>query len=111
MLTVGEYCRIRCAFRDVMGIREISRKFGHSRNKVREILRGDGEPRRYDRRQRQSAPKIGPVKEHDPTTDVPCVAFQLGSQLSSRVAGVDEEQVARLDVDRQRVPLNKRKHR
>ncbi len=64
MLTVDEYCRIRCAYRDGMGIREISRKFGHSRNKVREILRGDGEPRRYDRRQRQSAPKIGPVKEH-----------------------------------------------
>jgi hypothetical protein len=51
------------------------------------------------------------VVQHDPTTDVPGVAFQLGSQLSSRVAGVDEQQVAWLDIDRQRVPLNERKRR
>ena len=38
-------------------------------------------------------------------------SHQLRSQLSRRVAGVDEQQVAWLDIDRQRVPLNERKRR
>ncbi len=55
--------QIRCAYRDGMSIRAISREFGHSGNKVREILRGDGGPRKYGRRQHQPALKIVPVRE------------------------------------------------
>jgi transposase len=43
-----------------MGIREIARQFHHSRQKVREVLRGAGQPRSYRKRKRQSAPKLGP---------------------------------------------------
>lgn len=64
MLTVDEYGRILRAHRDGMSIREISRQFHHSRQKVREILRGGGEAPKYAQRRTQSAPKVGPVKEH-----------------------------------------------
>jgi transposase len=63
MLTVDDYGRIRRAHRDGMGIREIARQFHHSRQKVREVLRGEGQPRSYRQRRRQSAPKLGPF--HD----------------------------------------------
>jgi len=63
MLTVDDYGRIRRAHRDGMGIREIARRFHHSRRKVREVLRGAGEPRTYPRRQTQSAPRLGPFHE------------------------------------------------
>jgi len=43
MLTVDDYARIRRAYRDGMSICEIARRFHHSRRKVREVLRGDGE--------------------------------------------------------------------
>jgi transposase len=46
-----------------MSIREIARRFHHSRQKVREVLRGAGEPRSYSRRQSQSAPRLGPFHE------------------------------------------------
>lgn len=46
MLTVEDYGRIRRAYRDGMGIREIARTFGHSRRKVREALR-EPEPQPY----------------------------------------------------------------
>ena len=60
MLTVDDYGRIRRAHRDGMGIREIARQFHHSRQKIREVLRGAGQPRSYRKRKRQSAPKLGP---------------------------------------------------
>ena len=63
MLTVDDYGRIRRAHRDGMSIREIARQFHHSRYRVREILRGEAEPRAYRKRSRQSAPKLGPF--HD----------------------------------------------
>lgn len=63
MLTVEEYGRIRRAHLDGMGIREIARQFGYSRNKVREVLRGSGEPKSYGRRRKQSFSKVGPVKD------------------------------------------------
>ncbi len=63
MLTVDDYGRIRRAHRDGMGIRQIARQFHHSRQKVREVLRGDGQPRSYRNRKRQFAPKLGPF--HD----------------------------------------------
>src|SRR3989304_2459017 len=43
MVTVDHYARIRRAYRDGMSICEIARRFHHSRRKVREVLRGDGE--------------------------------------------------------------------
>ena len=61
MLTVDDYGRIRLAHRDGMSIREIARQFHHSRSKVREVLRGGGEPPQYVRRETQSFPKLGSV--------------------------------------------------
>ncbi len=61
MLTVDKYARIRRAYRDGMTIREIARRFHHSRRKVREAL-GEAEPRPYTRRQEAPAPKLGPFK-------------------------------------------------
>src|SRR3972149_6042845 len=52
MLTVDDYARIRRAYRDGMSICEIARRFHHSRRKVREVLRGDGEPKGYSRKRR-----------------------------------------------------------
>jgi len=63
MLTVDDYGRIRRAHRDGMSIREIARRFHHSRRKVREVLRGEGQPWQYPKRQRQSAPRLGPFRE------------------------------------------------
>ena len=63
MLTVDDYGRIRRAHRDGMSIREIAGRFHHSRRKIREVLRGAGQPRQYPKRQRQSAPRLGPF--HD----------------------------------------------
>ena len=60
MLTVDDYGRIRRAQREGMSIREIARRFHHSRRKVREVLCGTGQPRKYPRRQSQSAPRLGP---------------------------------------------------
>ena len=61
MLTVEDYGRIRRAHRDGMSIREIARKFRHSRYKVREVLQGSGEPQKYSRRETQSFPKLALV--------------------------------------------------
>ena len=61
MLTVEDYGRIRRAHRDGMSIREIARKFHHSRYKVREVLQGGGEPQKYRRRETQSFPKLALV--------------------------------------------------
>jgi len=38
MLTVEQYCRIRIAHRDWMSIRQLARRFNHSRRKVRRAL-------------------------------------------------------------------------
>ena len=61
MLTVEDYGRIRRAHRDGMSIREIARKFRHSRYKVREVLQGSGEPQKYSQRETQSFPKLALV--------------------------------------------------
>ena len=58
MLTVDHYARIRRAYRDGLNICEIARRFHHSRRKVREVLRGDGEPKRYSRK-RQHYRRLG----------------------------------------------------
>ncbi len=58
MLTVEKYGRIRRAHRDGMSIREIARQFHHSRSKVREVLCGGGEPKKYRRRETQNFPKL-----------------------------------------------------
>lgn len=60
MLTVEDYGRIRRAHRDGMSIREMARRFHHSRRKIRDILRNDqAEPVAYAPRTRQAAPKLG----------------------------------------------------
>ena len=41
---MDDYGRIRRAHRDGMSIREIAKQFHHSRQKVRQILRGETEP-------------------------------------------------------------------
>ena len=76
MLTVNDYARIRGAHRDGMTIGEIARKFHHSRRKIREVLKSDGQPKRYAR-QRQHYQKLGDylvtideilaADEHEPT--------------------------------------------
>ncbi len=61
MLTVEEYCKIRIAHRDGMSIRQIARRFGHSRRKVRQVL-VESEPRSYTLREDRPAPRLGPYK-------------------------------------------------
>ena len=61
MLTVEDYGRIRIAHRDGMSIRQIARRFGHSRRKVREVLQ-ESEPRPYTLQQDRPAPRLGPYK-------------------------------------------------
>jgi len=61
MLTVEDYCKIRIAHRDGMSIRQIARRFGHSRRKVREVL-AESEPHPYTLQQERPAPRLGPYK-------------------------------------------------
>lgn len=61
MLTVEEYCKIRIAHRDGMSIRQIARRFNHSRRKVRQVL-VESEPRPYTLREDRPAPRLGPYK-------------------------------------------------
>ena len=61
MLTVEDYAKIRWAHRDGMSIREIARRFHHSRRKIREVLQ-EPEPKGYTRRQPAAAPKLDRVK-------------------------------------------------
>jgi len=61
MLTVEEYGRIRIAHRDGMSIRQIARRFGHSRRKIRHVLQ-ESEPRPYTLRKDRPAPRLGPYK-------------------------------------------------
>ena len=58
MLTVDDYARIRRAKRDGMSLREIARRFHHSRWKIREAL-ANAEPQKYTRRKQPPAPKLG----------------------------------------------------
>jgi len=58
MLTVEDYGKIRRAHRDGMTIRAIARQFGHSRRKIREVLK-EPEPRGYTRSKPPAAPKLG----------------------------------------------------
>ena len=59
MLTVEDYAKIRRADRDGMSIRAIARQFGHSRRKIRQVLK-EPEPRGYTRSKPPAAPKLGP---------------------------------------------------
>src|SRR5690606_36875920 len=61
MLTVEEYARIRRAQRDGMSIREIARRFHHTRRKIREVLQ-NAEPQPYTRRKPAPAPRLGPFQ-------------------------------------------------
>jgi len=61
MLTVEDYGRIRIAHRDGMSIRQIARRYGHSRQKIRQVLQ-ESEPRPYTLRQGRPAPRLGPYK-------------------------------------------------
>ncbi len=61
MLTVDEYIRIRIAHRDGMSIRQIARRYGHSRRKVRQVLE-EAEPRHYTLQRERPAPRLGPYK-------------------------------------------------
>ena len=61
MLTAEEYCKIRVAHRDGMSIRQIARRFNHSRRKVRQVLE-ESEPRPYTLREDRPAPRLGAYK-------------------------------------------------
>ena len=61
MLTVEEYGRIRIAHRDGMSIRQIARRYGHSRRKIRQVLQ-ESEPRPYTLEKERPAPRLGPYK-------------------------------------------------
>ena len=61
MLTVEDYCKIRIAHRDGMSIRQIARRFHHSRRKVRQVLE-ESEPRPYTLPPERPAPQLGPYK-------------------------------------------------
>jgi transposase len=61
MLTVEDYCKIRIAHRDGMSVRQIARRFGHSRRKVRQALE-ESEPHPYTLQQDRPAPRLGPYK-------------------------------------------------
>src|SRR5207248_3315351 len=61
MLRVDHYAQIRRAHRDGMSIREIARRFGHSKKTIRKALT-QAEPQRYTRHKPHSAPKLDPFK-------------------------------------------------
>jgi len=61
MLTVEDYCKIRIAHRDGMSIRQIARRFHHSRRKVRQVLE-ESEPRPYTLAPDRPAPQLGPYQ-------------------------------------------------
>ena len=61
MLTVEEYGRIRIAHRDGLSIRQIARRYGHSRRKIRQVLQ-ESEPRPYTLLKGRPAPRLGPYK-------------------------------------------------
>ena len=48
-------------------------------------------------------PKDLSVMKHDPATDIASVSLEFIRQLVSRVTSIDEQQIARLDIDRQRI--------
>jgi transposase len=59
MLTVDQYGKIRRAARKGMSIREMARTFGHSRHKIREVLK-EPQPKSYTRSKPPPAPVLGP---------------------------------------------------
>ena len=88
MLTVEDYARIRRVYRDGMSIRAIARRFGHSRRKIREVLK-EPEPRGYTRTGPPLAPKLGPfmgrideILEADRDT---CKRSRVGAALDEDV--------------------------
>lgn len=61
MLRVDRYAEIRRAHRDGMSIREIARRFGHSKRTVRKVL-ANAEPAPYARQKPAACPKLDPFK-------------------------------------------------
>ncbi len=61
MLTVEDYGKILLAHRDGMSIRQIARRFGYLRRKVRQVLE-DSEPHPYTLQRDRAAPRLGPFK-------------------------------------------------
>ena len=59
MVTVDDYGTIRRARRDRMSIREIARRFGHSRKTVRHALQ-HAEPHPKPLTRNRAAPRLGP---------------------------------------------------
>jgi transposase len=59
VLTVIQHGAIRRARRDGLSIREIARRFHHSRRKIRQVL-AQAEPQPYTRTQEPPAPVLGP---------------------------------------------------
>jgi len=59
VLTVDDYGAIRRARRDGLSIREIARRFHHSRRKIRQVL-AQAQPQPYTRTQEPPAPVLGP---------------------------------------------------
>ena len=60
---MDDYGRIRRTHRDGMSVRQMARRFHHSRRKIREVLHGEGEPQHYPKRQAPLAPRLGPFHE------------------------------------------------
>jgi transposase len=58
VLTVDDYGAIRRARRDGLSIREIARRFHHSRRKIRQVL-AQGQPQPYTRAKERPAPVLG----------------------------------------------------
>jgi len=61
MLTVEDYGKIRIAHRDGMSIRQIARRYAHSRRKIRQVLQ-ESEPRPYTLLKGRPAPRLDPYK-------------------------------------------------
>jgi transposase len=59
VLTVDDYGAIRRARRDGLSIREIARRFHHTRRKIRQVL-AQAEPHPYTRTHERPAPVLGP---------------------------------------------------
>ena len=46
------------------------------------------------------------VMQDDPASDLVCMSLEFIRQLVSRVTGINEQQIAGLNVDRQRIALH-----
>ncbi len=95
MLTVEKYARIRKAFRGGMSIREIARKFRHSRKTVRKVLKSNGQPNPYPKRATEQAPVLGPYHERireilEDDKQQPVKQRHTASQIFRRISKEDK---------------------